>query len=153
MIRRTEVRLGCLLCGALLLAGTASRGGAQTPADSAATAADSAGASAGSGSAPADSSSASADTTATEPPPQPFSPLSPGFAVPPADTAAADTAAPVEAVPDSPPLPPGRPRVGLVLSGGGARGPAHVRLLPVLQGDRIAIDCIARTRLWAVICG
>lgn len=43
-------------------------------------------------------------------------------------------------------LPPiGRPRVGLALSGGGARGFAHVGVLRALEAMRIPVDCIAGT--------
>jgi len=38
-----------------------------------------------------------------------------------------------------------RPRVGLVLSGGGARGFAHVGVLRALEAMRIPVDCIAGT--------
>ncbi|MGE5667754.1 MAG: patatin-like phospholipase family protein, partial [Betaproteobacteria bacterium] len=38
-----------------------------------------------------------------------------------------------------------RPRVCLVLSGGGARGAAHVGVLKVLEELRVPIDCIAGT--------
>jgi NTE family protein len=162
MIRRTEVRLACLLCGVLLLAGTAPRAGAQTPADSVtavppdtvAAPPDSAAAPAEPASAP-DSSSAPADTSATHAPApaQPAWQLTPGFAVPPADTTVSDTAAPVEVIPNADLAPRGRPRVGLVLSGGGARGAAHIGLLQVLEEHRIAIDCIAGTSMGAVIGG
>jgi NTE family protein len=40
---------------------------------------------------------------------------------------------------------PGRPRIGLALSGGGARGFAHVGVLRVLEEMRIPVDCIAGT--------
>ena len=43
------------------------------------------------------------------------------------------------------------PRVGLVLSGGGARGLAHVGVLQVLEEERIAIDCVAGTSMGAAI--
>ena len=46
-----------------------------------------------------------------------------------------------------------RPRVGLVLSGGGARGLAHVGVLKVLEEQRIPIDAIAGTSMGAVIGG
>ena len=46
-----------------------------------------------------------------------------------------------------------RPRVGLVLSGGGARGGAHVGVLKVLEQLRIPIDCIAGTSMGALIGG
>src|SRR2546426_10354288 len=42
---------------------------------------------------------------------------------------------------------PARPRICLVLSGGGARGAAHVRVLQVLEEMRIPIDCIAGTSM------
>ncbi len=46
-----------------------------------------------------------------------------------------------------------RPRVGLVLSGGGARGAAHVGALKVIEELRIPIDCIAGTSMGAVVGG
>ncbi|MFM8517392.1 MAG: patatin-like phospholipase family protein, partial [Nevskiaceae bacterium] len=46
-----------------------------------------------------------------------------------------------------------RPRVGLVLSGGGARGGAHVGALKVLEAERIPIDAIAGTSMGAVVGG
>ena len=46
-----------------------------------------------------------------------------------------------------------RPRVGLVLSGGGARGLAHVGVLKVLEEHRVPIDAIAGTSMGAVIGG
>ena len=42
---------------------------------------------------------------------------------------------------------PGRPRIGLVLSGGGARGAAHIGVLKVLEQERIPIDAIAGTQV------
>lgn len=47
----------------------------------------------------------------------------------------------------------GRPRVGLVLSGGGARGFAHIGVLKVLEELRVPIDCIAGTSMGAVVGG
>jgi NTE family protein len=47
----------------------------------------------------------------------------------------------------------GRPRIGLVLSGGGARGLAHVGVLKVLERARIPIDAIAGTSMGAIIGG
>ena len=47
----------------------------------------------------------------------------------------------------------GRPRVGLVLSGGGARGVAHVGVLKVLEEQHIPIDAIAGTSMGAVVGG
>nr|WP_309491471.1 patatin-like phospholipase family protein [Trinickia mobilis] len=46
-----------------------------------------------------------------------------------------------------------RPSVGLVLSGGGARGYAHLGVLKVLEEDRIPVDCIASTSMGAVVGG
>jgi NTE family protein len=48
---------------------------------------------------------------------------------------------------------PGRPRVGLVLSGGGARGLAHVGVLKALEELRIPVDAIAGTSMGAVVGG
>jgi NTE family protein len=49
--------------------------------------------------------------------------------------------------------PTGRPRIGLVLSGGGARGIAHVGVLRVLEEMHIPIDAIAGTSMGAVVGG
>lgn len=46
-----------------------------------------------------------------------------------------------------------RPRIGLVLSGGGARGLAHVGVLKVLEEMRIPVDAVAGTSMGAVIGG
>jgi NTE family protein len=46
-----------------------------------------------------------------------------------------------------------RPRVGLVLSGGGARGAAHVGVLKVIDEMRVPIDAIAGTSMGAVVGG
>ncbi len=46
-----------------------------------------------------------------------------------------------------------RPRVGLVLSGGGARGLAHVGVLKVLEREHIRIDAIAGTSMGAIVGG
>jgi NTE family protein len=48
---------------------------------------------------------------------------------------------------------PDRPRVGLVLSGGGARGAAHVGVIRALEEMRIPIDAIAGTSMGAVVGG
>ena len=63
----------------------------------------------------------------------------------PAAGAASAAAAPV-------PLSP-RPRIGLVLSGGGARGLAHVGVLKVLEAAHVPIDAIAGTSMGAIIGG
>ena len=49
--------------------------------------------------------------------------------------------------------PPARPRICLVLSGGGARGMAHIGVLKVLEDLKIPIDCIAGTSMGAVVGG
>ena len=46
-----------------------------------------------------------------------------------------------------------RPRIGLVLGGGGARGAAHVGVLRELERMRIPIDAIAGTSMGAIIGG
>lgn len=46
-----------------------------------------------------------------------------------------------------------RPRIGLVLSGGGARGLAHIGVLKVLEQNRIPIDMIAGTSAGSIIAG
>jgi len=48
---------------------------------------------------------------------------------------------------------PTRPRVGLVLAGGGAKGGAHVGVLKVLEEMHVPIDCIAGTSIGAVVGG
>lgn len=53
----------------------------------------------------------------------------------------------------SPDAPPDRPRIGLVLSGGGARGAAHVGVLRVLEEMRVPVDAIAGTSMGAVVGG
>jgi NTE family protein len=46
-----------------------------------------------------------------------------------------------------------RPRIGLVLSGGGAKGGAHAGVLAVLEELRVPVDCIAGTSVGAMIGG
>src|SRR6202051_3990659 len=46
-----------------------------------------------------------------------------------------------------------RPRICVVLSGGGARGIAHIGVLKVLEDLKIPIDCIAGTSMGAVVGG
>jgi len=46
-----------------------------------------------------------------------------------------------------------RPRVGLVLGGGGARGGAHLGVLEVLEELRVPVDCIAGTSMGALVGG
>jgi NTE family protein len=74
----------------------------------------------------------------------------------PAHGASADVADARNA-PEAAPAPasaaPHRPRIGLVLSGGGARGIAHIGVLKVLEEQRIPIDAIAGTSMGAVVGG
>jgi NTE family protein len=46
-----------------------------------------------------------------------------------------------------------RPRIGLALSGGGARGAAHIGVLKVLEELRVPVDCVTGTSMGAVIGG
>jgi NTE family protein len=46
-----------------------------------------------------------------------------------------------------------RPRVGLVLAGGGAKGGAHVGVLKVLEEMHVPVDCIAGTSMGALVGG
>jgi NTE family protein len=48
---------------------------------------------------------------------------------------------------------PARPRIGLVLSGGGARGAAHIGVLKVLEENHVPVDAIAGTSMGAVVGG
>lgn len=48
---------------------------------------------------------------------------------------------------------PKRPRVGLVLSGGGARGAAHVGVLEVLEEARVPVDFVVGTSMGAIVGG
>jgi NTE family protein len=48
---------------------------------------------------------------------------------------------------------PGRPRIGLVLGGGGARGAAHIGVLEVLESLRVPVTCVAGTSVGALVAG
>src|SRR5580692_11556738 len=67
------------------------------------------------------------------------------------------TARPVTAQPAAPASPSTansiRPRICLVLSGGGARGMAHIGVLKVIEDLQIPIDCIAGTSMGAIVGG
>ncbi|HOB96745.1 MAG TPA: patatin-like phospholipase family protein, partial [Aquabacterium sp.] len=74
--------------------------------------------------------------------------------------AAASAAAPAAVSSGAPPAAPGallpaldRPRIGLVLSGGGARGLAHVGVLKVLEQLQIPVDVITGTSMGAIVGG
>ncbi len=49
--------------------------------------------------------------------------------------------------------PAGRPKIGLVLSGGGARGAAHIGVLKVLEEMHVPIDCIVGTSMGSIVGG
>ena len=49
------------------------------------------------------------------------------------------------------PATPQRPRIGLVLGGGGAKGLAHVGIIDVLERNRIPVDAVAGTSMGAVV--
>ena len=46
-----------------------------------------------------------------------------------------------------------RPKIGLVLGGGGARGGAHIGVLEVLEQLRVPFDCVAGTSMGALMSG
>lgn len=50
-----------------------------------------------------------------------------------------------------PVLPEGRPRIGLVLGGGGARGIAHLSVLRTLEALQVPIDCISGTSMGSLV--
>jgi NTE family protein len=50
-----------------------------------------------------------------------------------------------------PPAVPARPKICLVLSGGGARGAAHVGVLKVLEEYRVPIDCVVGTSMGSLV--
>ena len=54
---------------------------------------------------------------------------------------------------DEPAAPQPRPKICLVLSGGGARGGAHLGVIQALEKLRIPVDCIAGTSMGAIVGG
>ena len=54
---------------------------------------------------------------------------------------------------NEPSIKPTRPKIGLVLSGGGARGASHIGVLEVLEEMQVPIDCIAGTSFGAIVGG
>ena len=48
---------------------------------------------------------------------------------------------------------PGAPRIGIALSGGGARGLAHIGVLKVLEELRVPVHCVTGTSMGAVVGG
>ena len=76
----------------------------------------------------------------------------------PADAPKAPVAVPPQATMQPAPTtrlrkPEGRPMVCLVLSGGGARGAAHVGVLKVLEELRVPVDCITGTSMGSLVGG
>ncbi|MGL4505539.1 MAG: patatin-like phospholipase family protein, partial [Aeromonas sobria] len=47
----------------------------------------------------------------------------------------------------------GRPKIALVLSGGGAKGSAHIGILKVLEQKRIPVDIIVGTSMGSYVAG
>nr|WP_295075527.1 patatin-like phospholipase family protein [uncultured Roseateles sp.] len=66
-------------------------------------------------------------------------------------TSAADSPALGQA--QAPAAPQGRPKIALVLSGGGARGLAHIGVLRVLQELRVPVDLVVGTSMGALVGG
>lgn len=62
---------------------------------------------------------------------------------------------PTDAPPDVPPLPqlPFRPRVGIALGGGSARGWAHIGVLKALADEKVEVDVVAGTSIGALVGG
>src|SRR3990167_10534038 len=56
-----------------------------------------------------------------------------------------------QSTPETLPREGSRPRICLVLSGGGARGAAHVGVLKVLEEYRVPVDCIAGTSMGSLV--
>jgi NTE family protein len=59
----------------------------------------------------------------------------------------------IQAQENPPPASGERPRIGLVLGGGGARGAAHIGVLQELERLRVPIDAIAGTSMGAIVGG
>jgi NTE family protein len=81
-------------------------------------------------------------------------PVVPARAQPAAAAPAGSAASAPSAVPAAPPQwGERRPKVCLVLSGGGARGAAHVGVLRVLEELRVPFDCITGTSMGSIVGG
>jgi NTE family protein len=65
------------------------------------------------------------------------------LSLPPAPAAAADSASPAAS----------RPRVGLVLAGGGAKGIAHIGVIKVLEELRVPVDVVVGTSMGSIVAG
>src|SRR6187399_3357849 len=76
---------------------------------------------------------------ASAPPPAPAPPPPPVAAAPP------------PAAPPSPALPPRRPRIGLALGGGAARGFAHIGVIQALEENGFAPDLVVGTSAGSLV--
>lgn len=65
----------------------------------------------------------------------------------------ANSATPENNAPESNPSNSERPKIGLVLSGGGARGFAHIGVLKVLEENNVPIDYIVGTSMGSIVGG
>ncbi len=74
-------------------------------------------------------------------------------AAPPTASATATPPQPARAEPAPSPNPTKRPRIALVLSGGGARGFAHLGVLRVLEELRVPVDIVTGTSMGSIIGG
>ncbi|MDD1480635.1 patatin-like phospholipase family protein [Burkholderia thailandensis] len=147
----------CIATGRPATAATAAAGSTATTGATSALAAASAVATASASGVAA--SAAAASSAASEATPDAAAAPAPALATSDAAAATASAqAAPASAATDAPVCTPdggrpGRPAIGLVLSGGGARGYAHLGVLKVLEANRIPVDCIAATSMGAVVGG
>ena len=74
----------------------------------------------------------------------------------PVATSAADTTVPIVRTPGQTPIPkliPTRHKIAVMLSGGGARGLAHVGFLKELEAARIPIDFVAGISMGSIVGG
>jgi NTE family protein len=58
-----------------------------------------------------------------------------------------------EAAPDKAPEPPKRPRIGLALGGGGARGMAHIGVIRALEQLHVPVDYVVGTSMGSIVGG
>jgi NTE family protein len=65
--------------------------------------------------------------------------------------ASGQSAATAQRSPTAQDAPAARPRIGLVLGGGGAKGGAHIGVIKVLEELRVPIDCIAGTSMGSLV--
>src|SRR6476469_8245411 len=75
------------------------------------------------------------------------------LSAPPAQSQSDDPVPVNPALPGAPVTPAARPRIALVLSGGGARGFAHIGVLRALRDMRIPIDMVVGTSMGSVLGG